>query len=63
MPSFLGERRFSVTPETPLVFVHMFKCAGTSVHDYLCSVFPPEAMAALETVQQMAADIAARPAA
>ncbi len=44
MPSFLGEQRFSVTPETPLVFVHVFKSAGTSVHDYLCSVFPPEAI-------------------
>lgn len=43
MRSFLGEQRFSVTPETPLVFVHLFKTAGTSVHDYLCSVFPPEA--------------------
>lgn len=43
MPSFLGAQRFTITPETPLVFVHLFKCAGTSVHDYLSSVFPPEA--------------------
>jgi hypothetical protein len=43
MPSFLGERRFSITPETPLVFVHLFKAAGTSVHDYLSSVLPPDA--------------------
>jgi hypothetical protein len=44
MPSFLGAQRFTITPETPLVFVHLFKCAGTSVHEYLCSVFPPEAV-------------------
>ena len=43
MFSFVGERRFLVTPETPLVFLHLFKCAGTSVHDYLSTVFPPEA--------------------
>lgn len=40
----LGERRFSISAETPLVFVHAFKCAGTSVHEYLSGVFPGEAI-------------------
>ncbi len=41
----LGRKRFEVTVKTPLVFVHVPKSAGTSVHNFLIDSFGKDALA------------------